>query len=146
MAKWKHVGRIVDAVRNNRCVGNERMKLLPYFGMLFGKLSIQGETQRDPLLVEQPAHPRNAPIDPVLAKPLINKIGVSSSHIRAEVRAMSETPLLDIENEAYRNFLASRPCGYVNWCSRQSCNPVVGPSPGCLTQRDEQSDWSQEAC
>ncbi len=83
--------------------------------MLFGKERVQGDAQRGLLLVEEPAHPRNAPIDRVLAKRLIDKIGISSSHIRANIRAVSKTPYLDIENEADRNFFASRPCGYVNW-------------------------------
>src|SRR5580704_19236498 len=81
-------GRVVQAMRDDRAVRDQRMQRLPKLRMLLGKLRIERETQRQLLLLEQPTDAVEPPIDGILAKRLVDDIGVTIGHDGSEVRAL----------------------------------------------------------
>ena len=104
-------------------VGTSARNCLQTSGM-FRKKRVQGNAQRHCLLLEQSANPRDTGTYRILTKRLIDDVRHASRQIRSEIRAVSESPHLDVQNKAYRNLLSSRPGPYVDRLSRQSCNPV----------------------
>ena len=94
---------------NDRGLRDQGTKLLPDIGMLLGKGRVQGDTQGQGMLIEEPANPRNPPMYRVLTKGLIDNVRISRSRIRSKVRAVPKTPHFNIENEADRDLLSLGP-------------------------------------
>ncbi len=124
-SKRQLVGRVVDPMRDNGSLWHTGTKCFPNLGILLRKERIQDNAQRHPFFIEEPANPRDTPFYGVLTKALIDNIRISRSHIRPKIRAVSETPHLDIEDEADRDLFPARPRFYMNRFSRRSCHPVA---------------------
>src|SRR5713226_9214129 len=142
--KREQVGRVVDAVRDDRGFWDQRTKLLPEIGARLWKKRIQGNAQGHPLLIEQPSNPRNAPIYGILTKRFVDDIGVPRNHIRSKIRAVPKTPYFNVENETDRDLPSSRPRCHMNGFSRQPGYPVAGIFTDCRACRNQQADKRQQ--
>src|SRR5262249_6859340 len=75
-------------------------------------------------LLEQPADARDAPVDPVLAKCLVDEVRVAARQIRAERRPPAETGLFDEQREGDGDLSSGGPDGNRDGGARECGDPV----------------------
>src|ERR1700751_919747 len=81
-SKREKLGRVINAMSDNRSLWDKGMKLLPKIGMVLGKKRIQGNAQGHCLLIKEPANPRNTPFYRVLTKRLVDNTRMARTHAR----------------------------------------------------------------
>ena len=125
-------------------LGSKARNCFQTSGCCSGKSALRAMLKGSVLVMEDPADPRNSPIDGILAKGFIDDIGIAPAHIRAEVRALAVTPDLDIENEADRDLLAAGPGLDVNGRARQAGDPIGGILAEGRSARRQQAEERQQ--
>ena len=120
----QHAIGVVHAVGDDRGVRLARTELLPYRGVLAGKLGVQDDIERNIQLLKQAADARDAAVDRVLAKCLVHEVGVAIRQIRTQHRALAESELFHEQREADGDFSAGGPGGNMHRLARERGDPV----------------------
>ena len=111
---------------DDRRVGLCGAELLPHRRVLGGKFGVQHDGERNIELLEQPADARDAPVDRVLAKCLVDEVRVAARQIRAEHRPLAEAELFDEQREADGDLSSGGPDGNRDGGARECGDPVGG--------------------